>query len=128
MLQQSIRKFLRTTQSKTNYSVPQNYELIKTYWIALKELFPKEWEDSRHHMLTKGVGLYALMYLLSDLVMRSGICFDASKEVIKDVLAPLKRTVDWSTTGELANYGGQKGAVQIYEKFKKVVFNESVIG
>jgi len=48
--------------------------------------------------------------------------------VIKDVLAPLKRTVDWSTTGELANYGGQKGAVQIYEKFKKVVFNESVIG
>jgi hypothetical protein len=127
MLQQSIKKFLRTTQSKTNYSVKQNYELIRNYWDALKELFPHEWEDSRHHMLTKGVGLYALMYLLSDLVIKSGVGFDSSKEMMKALLKPLKSNVDWSSSGELANYGGQKGAVQIYEKFKKVVFNESVI-
>lgn len=128
MLQQSIKKFLRTTKNRTKYSVPQNYELIRNYWIALKELFPEEWEDSRHHMLTKGVGLYALMYLLSDLVISELILFDSPLPLIKESLAPLKKTVDWDSKGELANFGGQKGAVQIYENFKKVVFNENIVG
>jgi hypothetical protein len=128
MLQQSVRKFLRTTNIKTNYSVSQNYELVKNYWEALKELFPNEWEDSRHHMLTKGVGLYALMYLLSDLVLKKGLSYDSPISTVKGYLQPLKSTVDWKSSGELASYGGQKGAVKIYEKFKKVVFNESIIG
>ncbi|MPN32456.1 hypothetical protein SDC9_179934 [bioreactor metagenome] len=77
-------------------------------------------------MLTKGVGLYALMYLLSDLVIRAKISIDSSKEEIAENLEPLK-SINWSSNGDLANYGGQKGAVQIYEKFKKVVFNENSI-
>lgn len=121
MLQISIKNFLRLTLAATNHDTYENYNLVKNYWIALKQLFPKEWDDSRHHMLTKGIGLYSLMYLLSDMVNTGLINKNTTVDRMMAQLSPLKQSVDWKSTGELANYGGHKGAVLVYEKFKKAM-------
>ncbi len=118
MMQQSIHKYLRQTSKTTRYTVPQNYDIMKKYWVAVKELFPDEWKESRHHLITKGVGLYALMSLLAELVNTKRITINTKVSEMVKILEPLRDSVDWSSNGELSHYGGQKGAVQVFEILK----------
>ncbi len=119
MLQKTVQRFLRAAKGQLG-SVENTYRVIANYWWAISTLFPAEWEDPRHNLLTKGVGLYSLMMLLSDLV-RGRTTDELTEDHFRKCLAHLKGKVDWSSRGSFAQAGGHKGAVEVYQRLRELV-------
>jgi DNA sulfur modification protein DndB len=120
MLQTCIRRFLRQCNGTLLGDVETKYGLIVAFWRAVKAAFPEEWDDHRHHLLAKGVGLYSMMTLLGDLVREAGT-LDLSEEWFRRRLAPLIDTIDWSSKGMFANAGGRKGAAEVHLMLRKAI-------
>jgi hypothetical protein len=120
MMQKSIDRFLRRVAGKELGTIDDKFLLIVGFWNAVKSLFPDEWEDPRHHLLTKGIGLYSLMLLLGDIVMHSPSPSLTEEEYAR-LLLPLKNDIDWHSKGMFADAGGQKGAVKVYERLKRTI-------
>ena len=124
MMQKTIARFLSQTRGTLVGDTESKYQVIKSFWRAVVRVFPNEWNNSRHHLLTKGVGLYSLMGLLSDIVNDAqGSVLD--EETFVSRLAPLASHVDWTSRGMFANAGGQKGATEIHHRLRKVLLNEN---
>jgi len=118
MMQKSVNRFLNQTKDSNINSIEEKYKLIRLYWHAISIVFSAEWKDHRHHLLTKGVGLYSLMLLLGDIVGNTDPA-ELDEEYFVKQLKPLKKKVNWSTHGMFANAGGHKGALQVYGVLKK---------
>jgi DNA sulfur modification protein DndB len=119
MMQKSIQRFLRQSHPFFKSGIEECHRVIISFWKAVKILFPEEWNDPRHSLLTKGVGLYSLMLLLADLVKsaQENVSWDA---YFLERLRHLKGVVDWASKGTFSNAGGQKGALQVYYQLKQV--------
>jgi hypothetical protein len=117
MMQKSIQRYLIKTHFVEKHGAEKSYEVIADYWRAVSKVFNKEWNDQRHYLLTKGIGLYALMNLLSDYVLEKKVGLLTEDYFIKN-LRILSKSVDWSTSGMFAGVGGQKGANKVYLKLK----------
>jgi DNA sulfur modification protein DndB len=118
MMQKTISKLLNQIGFLDTGGIEDKYALVVSFWRAVAAVFREEWQDHRHHLLTKGVGLYSLTLLLADFVRAAGtICLDEQAFVKR--LEPLKRRIDWSAKGTFADAGGQKGAVEVYQKLRE---------
>lgn len=120
MMQKSIDRLLKRSRGKKPISTDNYYDIIYSFWNAVREVFPKEWKDHRHHLLTKGIGLYSLMLLLGDIVSREAPEKLDEHYFIKK-LQPLTEKIDWDAKGMFAEAGGQKGALEVYEKLRKAL-------
>ena len=120
MMQQAIHKFLKNTEDIEIGDILDKYRLVCDYWQAVRIVFPEAWDSHRHHLLTKGVGLYSLMYLLGDIV-REQRALSLDVNAFTRVLMPLRSTVDWSSCGMFAKAGGQKGAIEVYRTLRGMV-------
>ncbi len=120
MMQTSVQRFLREFPNGALGGIEEGYNLVARYWGAVSKVFPSEWADHRHHLLTKGVGLYALMLLLADIVKASGT-EGLTEGGLVEVLESLKEHVDWGSQGMFADAGGQKGAREVYLVLKKAM-------
>lgn len=118
MLQTSVRRFLGQCNGIPLGDIEAKYAVILCFWRAVKTAFPKEWSDHRHHLLTKGVGLYSLMSLLADFVREANTA-DLSEEWFRPRLTPLAKAIDWHSKGMFANAGGRKGAADVHMKLRK---------
>lgn len=112
MMQKAVQHVLKGTNGQLG-GLDDKYDIIKEYWNAIKQVFPTEWEDHRHHLISKGVGLYSLMMLLPDLVNECPDTFYSSSFFVEKLI-PMKTKVDWSSKGTFAAAGGQKGAKEAY--------------
>lgn len=120
MMQQAVRRFLKGVEGVHTGDISEKYQLVCDYWRAVGTVFPDAWNDHRHYLLAKGVGLYSLMYLLGDIVRAHPVaCLDMNALV--RILMPLHSSVDWSSSGMFANAGGHKGAVEVYRAIKGLV-------
>lgn len=119
MMQKCIKEFLYKTQQTEVDNIDYIYFLIENYWLAVKDVFPDEWEDPRHHLLTKGVGLYSLMGVLTDIIIQNPKIKEIDEFIM--ILNRLKGKVDWHSKGHFANAGGQKGAKQVYHELKRML-------
>jgi len=120
MMQKSIQRFLRQSQPFLQNGIEDCLLLIKSFWKAVKVVFPDQWAHPRQSLLTKGVGLYSLMFLLVDLV-RTRERKDSWDVFFIEKLSLLRGKVDWTSKGTFSNAGGQKGALQAYYLLKKVI-------
>lgn len=120
MMQKSIDRLLKRFRRKKSISIDDYYNIIHSFWDAVKETFPEEWEDHRHNLLSKGVGLYSLMLLLGEIISKEPPDKLTERYFISR-LQPLKTKIDWNTKGMFAGAGGQKGALEVYEKLRKVL-------
>ncbi len=118
MMQKTIAKLLNQIKSLDIGSVEDKYALVVSFWRAVATVFSDEWQDHRHNLLTKGVGLYSLTLLLADFVRGAGTASLDDQFFIQQ-LKPLKERIDWNTKGMFADAGGQKGAVEVYQKIKE---------
>lgn len=117
MMQKTVATFFAMTRGQHLGNIEDRYKLVLNFWIAVKETFESEWADHRHHLLTKGVGLYSLMPLLGDIVKKNPSA-SFTKDFFKKILAPLQGTFDWSSGGRFAYVGGRKGANDVYAALK----------
>ena len=100
--------------------IENQYQIILQFWTAVRNVFPSEWQNHRHSLLTKGVGLYSLMELLGDLILEikeSALDEDFFMQKIR----VLTQTVDWNSKGMFAKAGGRKGAHEVYQVLKKAI-------
>jgi len=119
MMQKSVHRLLIRLRTHNLGNVEDKYTLVVSFWRAVARVFPNEWQNHRYHLLTKGVGLYSLTLLLADIVKRAcGSPLD--EEFFVACIKPLRRKIDWSSKGMFADAGGQQGAVEVYNKLKKV--------
>lgn len=110
MMQQAIHDFLKATQILSSQSTEDAVLVVLEFWQAVVVALPKEWADARHHMLTKGIGVYALMRIAADIFIEcreSGRTCD--KRAFTTALTDFAGGIDWSTTGPLKGFGGQGG-------------------
>lgn len=120
MMQKSVRQFLKDVNGQFTGGIEDKYELVVEYWSAIKEVFPEAWNDHRHHLITKGVGLYSLMQLLPQIIKARPNSSYGTDFFIKQ-LRPLKNAVDWGSHGTFANAGGHKGAKDAYLTLKELL-------
>jgi DGQHR domain-containing protein len=120
MMQKAVSRFLTQARDADAGDLESRYQLVADYWCAVAQVFSQEWRDHRHHLLAKGVGLYSLMRLLSDMVSSNHekpmdtTCF------VKRLL-PLKEKIDWRSNGMFADAGGHKGATEVYLRLKEAL-------
>jgi DGQHR domain-containing protein len=83
------------------------YQVIKNFWIAVKEWLPKAWNSPRDYAIFKGVGLYAISYVGIEVIDRSLLKGKFSSD---DMLVYLKQMPPESlASGGTAAYSGRGG-------------------
>lgn len=116
MMQLSVFEFLKATKLLTAGATEDAVRTLLDFWRAVVTVLPNEWADPRRHMLTKGVGVYALMRIAADIVIE---CREAKrpydKRAFTTALADFASSIDWSTSGPLKGFGGQGGVKQAVE-------------
>ncbi len=121
MMQQAVHEFLKATKLSSKEPVEEALRIVLDFWRAVGVVLPQEWANPRKHMLTKGVGVYALFRIAADIVNE---CRDAGrtcdKRAFVTALSDFAGTIDWSTSGPLKGFGGQGGVKQAVEFIREV--------
>jgi len=121
MMQQAVSNFVKATEILATNSVDDAVRVVLDFWRAVVAVLPEEWADPRRHMLTKGIGLYALMRIAADIFIE---CRDAGrscdKRAFTTALADFASSIDWSTSGPLKGFGGQGGVKAAVEHLREV--------
>ena len=121
MMQKAVSNFLKATSILSANSVDDAVRVVFDFWCAVEAVLPKEWAEPRRHMLTKGIGLYALTRIAADIFIE---CRDTGRACDKrafiTALADFSDSVDWSTTGTLKGLGGQVGVKAAIEQLRDV--------
>ena len=121
MMQQAVHEFLKATKLLPKQPVEEVVGLVLDFWRAVVAVLPDEWADPRRHMLTKGIGVYALMRIAADIVNE---CREAGRPCDRRAfiaaLGDFAENIDWSTSGSLKGFGGQGGVKQAVEYIREV--------
>lgn len=118
MIQKTISRFLNDIDAEALGNVDSIYMLIAEYWWAIRRLFKSDWQNHRKSLLTKGIGLYALMRLLP-LLLRSHEYKLKTRDDFYQALKPLTRKIDWSSKGMFSGIGGQAGVQEVLQYLKR---------
>lgn len=110
-MQNAAKRFLREAQLPLSLIRDTAPRLVMDFWTAISMVLPKEWNDPRGHMITKGIGVYSLMSLAGIFVHEAS---KSNKPCNLDFfiakLSDFVHLIDWSNHGPLQGYGGASGA------------------
>lgn len=110
LMQQAIAEFFKASSVLDRLGPAEAATLVCDFWTAVATVLPKPWADPRKHLLTKGVGVYALMTVAADIVQEThGSGRVCDKRTFAAALQDFATDLDWSTTGPLKGFGGQSG-------------------
>jgi DGQHR domain-containing protein len=107
-MQKAVRRFLAKSHVLEVYSTDEIAKIVLDFWIAVATVLPTPWQRPRSHLVSKGVGVYALMEIAADLVLEAEA--KPSKAEFTAELSDFLVALDWSSTGSFAGLGGEKGA------------------
>lgn len=121
MMQQAVAEFLKQAPPAAAMDAEAVAQLVTAFWQAVVLVLPDAWDNPRHHLVTKGVGLYALMNLAADIVRETHAAGrTCDKRAFAAALEDFLRDIDWSTTGPLKGFGGQGGVAAAGEYIRGV--------
>jgi DGQHR domain-containing protein len=110
-MQNAIRRFFKAAPDERCKPIEETTAMLIDYWQAVVLVLPTQWRDPRHHMLTKGIGVYALLDLAADL------CTEARKtdractaDYFVEKLSNFLHLIDWTNDGPMKGFGGTSGA------------------
>ncbi|CAE6879049.1 hypothetical protein R75471_01676 [Paraburkholderia domus] len=110
-MQNAIRRFLKAAEIPIGTTHQSITDLLIDFWTAVSFVLPYEWSTPRKHVVTKGVGVYALTSFAADLVREA-----RNEQRICDLnffigrLSDFLHLIDWSSQGAMKGYGGTGGA------------------
>ncbi len=110
-MQKAVRRFLAAS-SILDHTTPEGAaSFVVDFWASVAIVLKPQWEDSRRHFLTKGIGVYALMGLLADIWNESSkVTTELGRNRLSEILDDFAPAFDWSNTGPLKGLGGETGA------------------
>ena len=120
-MQKATKRFLRDTKILLKNSPDVAAEVVLDFWIAVSVVSREAWDYPRRHLINKGVGVYALMGIASDLYRESeyagAVC---DKRFFLGRLSEFINEIDWSSTGDLAGLGGDAGVKSALKLIRNV--------
>lgn len=108
-IQKAIKRFLTRTKIIPTNSAEFAAQVVLDFWSAVVMALPDAWSKPRKHLLTKGIGVYALMDLAADLYAECRRGQSCNKKYFAAALADFATEFDWSTDGPLKGLGGEGG-------------------
>ena len=113
--QKAVQQFLHRTKILDARSLDDAAHLVLDFWAALISVLPAQWQNPRKHILTKGVGVYALMEIAADLFLETPKNRICDRKYFLTALSDFALDFDWSTSGPLKGLGGQGGVKKAVE-------------
>ncbi len=108
-LQKSIKRFLAKTKIARFQSAEVAAQIVLDFWRAVAVVLPDQWSNPRKHLVTKGIGVYALMDIAADLYSEARSSTTCDKRYFAAALSDFAVEFDWSTDGSLKGLGGEGG-------------------
>lgn len=106
-LQKAIKRFVTRTKITDSRPIEEAAQTVLDFWGAVAIVLPDQWAKPRKHLLTKGIGVYALMDIAADIYAEApAVC---NKRYFSSALADFASGFDWSTDGPLKGLGGEGG-------------------
>jgi DNA sulfur modification protein DndB len=109
-MQKAIKRFLSRTHIAANGNAEHAARAVLDFWTAVSIVLPEAWRNPRKHMLSKGVGVYALMDIAADLYLDCPRGVAADRTYFCAALGDFATGFDWSTQGPMKGLGGESGA------------------
>ena len=110
-MQKAARRFLKEAGLSSKDVDKDVADTLIDFWHAVALVLSMEWARPRHHMLTKGIGVYCLMSFAGELYREA---VSAGRHTDLDyfatALSDFVHLIDWSNKGPLKGYGGSSGA------------------
>lgn len=110
-MQKAAKQFYKRVKSDRGLSVEDAAVAARSFWMAVAELLPQSFSRPRSFLVTKGVGVYALMEVAADMVCEADRddTLVLSPTYFAALLGDFAIDFDWSTSGPLRGLGGQGG-------------------
>lgn len=110
-MQKAVRDFFLTPSGiLERESVEAVAAMVVEFWLAVTEVLPSAWSDPRGHLITKGIGVYALTGLMSHIYQEKRSVAECTRRAFRSELAAIAPNVDWSGRGKFKGLGGEAGA------------------
>ena len=110
-MQKAVKRFFRQTGILRAHPAEIAAQVILAFWQAVEMTAGDAWQQPRKHLLSKGVGVYALMSIAADLYSDVADPQRCDKRFFAARLADFIADIDWSTQGALRGLGGEAGVV-----------------
>lgn len=107
-MQKAIKRFLAQTKVLRQHSPENAAQIVLDFWAAVAVVLREAWDNPRQHLINKGVGVYALMTMASDLYLEM-MGQGCDKRYFVTTLAEFISDIDWTTQGPLKGLGGEGG-------------------
>jgi DGQHR domain-containing protein len=109
-MQKAVKRFLRQSRMLGDHPPEFVAQFVLDFWGCVALLLREAWDDPRHHLLNKGVGVYALMSLAADVYESArGANCTCDKRYLTSALSEFIQDIDWSSGGPLSGLGGEAG-------------------
>lgn len=110
-MQGAVRRLIRAANWTTPPQAQRIAALTINFWRAVAFVLPDQWAAPRSHMLTKGIGVYALMSFAGHLIAEAQkTCVSPDFDFFVSHLSDFVDRIDWSNAGPLHGFGGAGGA------------------
>lgn len=108
-MQKAAKRFLHQTEILKGVGPERAAAIVLAFWAAVANVLADAWAAPRRHLLTKGVGVYALMATAADLVKEAPDLISCDRSYFTARLADFLPHIDWRTDGPLQGLGGEAG-------------------
>ena len=108
-MQKAIKRFLLRTRIVAKGGAEHAARVILDFWSAVSIVLHEAWRNPRKHMLSKGVGVYALMDIAADLYLDRPDGVAPDRTYFCAALGDFATNFDWSAQGPLQGLGGESG-------------------
>ncbi len=116
-MQVAVKRFHKATRILKTRSAEHSAQVLLAFWRAVVEVLPEQWADHRRTILSKGVGVYALMDLAAEIYNEAIDQTKVDRRYFVNKLSEFAHEIDWSSQGVLGNgLGGEKGADVLAEQ------------
>lgn len=118
-MQKAVKSCLGRLRPAPSARAPETVaRAVLDFWSAVATVLPEAWGKPRKHVLTKGIGVYALMDVAADLIDEAGDVALADQRFFASKLAEFACDLDWSTDGPFKGLGGEGGVKAALETIR----------
>lgn len=117
-LEQGVKRLLTKSQYIHDLGNPNaQYQVILRYWLAVREVYPEEWNDPREHLLMKNMGVLSMAILGATVIDRCMARGEVEFEDMVKLVEQTKGSIDWSRhstgNGSVSGMSGNRAALII---------------
>jgi DNA sulfur modification protein DndB len=108
-VQKATKRFLNKTKILKRQPIDVAAQVILDFWESVAITLAEPWSKPRRYLVTKGIGVYALMDIAADLYCEAVPGHPCEKRYFAAALTDFVHEFDWSSDGPLKGLGGEGG-------------------